>query len=161
MAIELSTAGIQLLYAVEDTAGTTSPAGLEFTRIKGVKSLPDMNPEPSTLETTSLDALEFKTYIDGLKDIGGALTINFNMSEEFMTNWTAVCTKYKAAKALGKKVWWEFLIPGLTKAFFFQGNPTDMGFGGAEVDSVLEMPVYVTPTGNIGWDTKIEETVSP
>ena len=53
MAIELSTAGILLGYAIETVAGTKPSA---FTQIKGAKSLPDMNPEPSTLETTPLEA---------------------------------------------------------------------------------------------------------
>lgn len=57
MAIELSTAGILLGYAIETVAGTKPSA---FTQIKGAKSLPDMNPEPSTLETTPLEATEWK-----------------------------------------------------------------------------------------------------
>lgn len=155
MAIELSTAGIQLLYGVEATAGTKPAA---FKRIKGAKSLPEVNPEPETMETTPLDATEWKTYIDGLKDIGGALQITFNQSEEFMTTWDALMTEYATAKAAGEQLWWEFLVPGLTKAFFFRGNPADQGFGGAEPGNVFETSVYVTPIGNIGWDTKVEET---
>mgnify|MGYP004449692567 FL=1 len=46
MAIELSTAGIKLAYAIETTAGTKPSA---FTNIAGVKSLPNLNPEPATL----------------------------------------------------------------------------------------------------------------
>lgn len=153
MAIELSTAGILLGYGVETTAGTKPDA---FVHIPGAKSLPDMNPQPSTLETTPLDATEWKTYIDGLRDLGGALSITFNLTEEFMTKWATLMTAYETAKASGKAVWWEFYIPGLTKSFVFTGNPSELGFGGASVDSVLEISVYVTPTGNIGWETAIE-----
>lgn len=155
MAIELSTAGILLGYAIESTAGTKPSA---FTQLPGAKSLPDFNPEPATLETTPLDATEWKTYIDGLKDPGGALSITFNHTEEFQTAWDDLMTDYKAAKASGEKVWWEFYVPGLSKAFFFTGNPSDLGFAGAEVDSVFECSVYVTPTGNIGWATAIKPT---
>lgn len=153
MAIELSTAGILLGYGVEQTAGTKPTA---FTQVKGVKSLPDMNPEPSTLETTPLEATEWKTYIDGLKDPGGALPVGFNMSEELQTTWDDIIEKYETAAAAGKKMWWEFYVPGLTKAFFFTGNPSPLGFAGAEVDSVLENSAYITPTGNIGWDTAVK-----
>ena len=152
MAIDLSTAGIQLGYAVETTEGTKPTA---FTRIKGAKSLPDFNPEPSTLETTTLDAVEWKTYIDGLKDPGGALSITFNLTEEFQTTWTEVVSAYETGKDAGKSCWWEFYIPGLKNAFFFTGNPSELGFGGAEVDAVLEVTAYVTPTGNIGWATAV------
>lgn len=155
MAIELSTAGIQLGYGVEQTAGTKPTA---FTQVKGAKSLPDMNPEPSTLETTPLEATEWKTYIDGLKDPGGALPVGFNMSEELQTTWDGIIEAYETAAEAGKKMWWEFYVPGLTKAFFFTGNPSPLGFAGAEVDSVLENTAYITPTGNIGWSTAIKPT---
>lgn len=154
-AIELSTAGILFAYGVETTKGTKPAA---FTRIYGAKSLPEVNPEPETMETTSLDATEWKTYIDGLKDTGGALQITFNQSEDFCTSWDAVMTAYATAKTAGFSVWWEFFVPGLTKGFFFRGNPTGQGFGGAEQGNVLETSVYVTPTGDIGWATKVEPT---
>lgn len=57
MAIELSTAGILLGYAVEQTAGTKPTA---FTQINGCKEPPGLHPEPSTLETTPLEATEWK-----------------------------------------------------------------------------------------------------
>ena len=155
MAIELSTAGILLGYAVEQTAGTKPTA---FTQIKGAKSLPDFNPEPSTLETTPLEATEWKTYIDGLKDPGGALSVTFNMTEDLQTTWDAIVEAYKTAAEAGKKTWWEFYIPGLTMAFFFTGNPSPLGFAGAEVDSVLENTAYITPNGNIGWATAVKPT---
>ena len=155
MAIELSTAGILLGYAVEQTAGTKPTA---FTQIKGAKSLPDFNPEPSTLETTPLEATEWKTYIDGLKDPGGALSVTFNMTEDLQTAWDAIVEAYKTAAEAGKKTWWEFYIPGLTQAVFFTGNPSPLGFAGAEVDSVLENTAYITPNGNIGWATAVKPT---
>ena len=155
MAIELSTAGILLGYAVEQTAGTKPTA---FTQIKGAKSLPDFNPEPSTLETTPLEATEWKTYIDGLKDPGGALSVTFNMTEDLQTTWDAIVEAYMTAAEAGKKTWWEFYIPGLTMAFFFTGNPSPLGFAGAEVDSVLENTAYITPNGNIGWATAVKPT---
>ena len=152
MAIELSTAGILFAYAVETTAGTKPSS---FKKIPGAKSLPDFNPEPSTLQTTPLDATEWHTYIDGLKDPGGALSVSFNHTEEFQELWEGLYDEYKAAKVSGKATWFEFYIPGLTKSFFFTGNPSPMGFAGAEVDTVLENSVYITPTGNIGWATAV------
>lgn len=155
MAIDLSTAGILLGYAAETVAGTKPTA---FTKVPGAKSLPDFNPEPSTLETTTLEATEWKTYIDGLKDPGGALGITFNMTDAFHKVWDDIMDAYTAAKASGKSIWWVFYVPGLEKSFFFTGNPSPLGFAGAEVDSVLENTAYVTPTGNIGWGTKVAPT---
>ena len=48
--IQLSTAGVTLLYAAEATAGTRPTTGYE--KISEIKSIPELNPEPDNLETT-------------------------------------------------------------------------------------------------------------
>lgn len=144
MAINLSTAGVQLLYAVEVTAGERPTTG--YTRIKGIKSTPSLNPSPESLETTTLDETEYKTYIDGLKDIGGAIEFTFNLTEELMTTWDALMTAYESAKTSNKATWFTIVVPGLTKSFYFTGNPSAMGLPETSVSSVLEITNYITPT---------------
>ena len=51
MAINLSTLGVQLHYAVETSAGTRPTSGYE--RIYGIKSTPSLNPAPESIETTT------------------------------------------------------------------------------------------------------------
>lgn len=58
MANEISTAGIALKWAVETTAGTRPTTG--FATIPNIKSIPEFNPEPSTLEVTDLSDTEWK-----------------------------------------------------------------------------------------------------
>ena len=58
MALEISTAGIQLRYAVETTAGTRPTTSYQV--VPNIKSTPDFNPEPSTLEVTDLSDLVWK-----------------------------------------------------------------------------------------------------
>lgn len=144
MAINLSTAGVELQYAVETTAGTRPTTG--YTRIKGIKSTPSLNPSPDALETTTLDELEYKTYIDGLKDIGGAIEFTFNLTEELMTAWDTLMEAFAAGKAAGKATWFTIIIPGLTNSFYFTGNPSAMGLPETSVNSVLEITNYITPT---------------
>lgn len=144
MAINLSTAGVQLQYAVEATAGTRPTTG--YTRIKGIKTTPSLNPSPDALETTTLDELEYKTYIDGLKDVGGAIEFTFNLTEELMTAWDTLMTAYETAKAAGKATWFTIVVPGLTDSFYFTGNPSAMGLPETSVNSVLEITNYITPT---------------
>lgn len=152
MAIDLTTAGIKLGYAPETTAGTQPTT---FTNITGPKSIPDLNPEPETVETTTLNATEWKTYVDGLKDTGGALGVTFNLTEEFMGKWDALMTAYEDAKESNMAIWFVVYIPGLTKGFFFTGNPSELGLSAAEVGNVLETTVYVTPTSVKGWLTTV------
>lgn len=146
MAINLSTAGIQLLYAVETTAGTRPTTASAYTRIKGVKSTPSLNPAPDTLETTTLDETEYKTYIDGLKDLGGSLEFTFNLTEELIDAWETLMTSYEAGKLSNKATWFCIVVPELTKAFYFTGNPSEMGLPETEVNAVLEITNYITPT---------------
>lgn len=151
MAIELSTAGIKMGYAVEETAGTRPTTG--YVVIPSLKSIPSLNPAPDTLETTDLSQTEYKTYIDGLKDLGGALTFTANLTQEFTEKWAALMTAYETAKEEGKQMWFCVAIPGITNNFFFRGNPSDQGLPAAEVNSVLETEVFITPTQVEGWQT--------
>lgn len=147
MAINLSTAGIHLYYAVESTQGTRPTAKSAYTDLVGVKSIPSMNPAPDTLETTDLNQTEYKTYIDGLKDLGGSLEFTFNLTQELVTMWNTLMEAYEAAKATGKSTWFLIDIPGLTNGLYFTGNPSSMGIPEAGVNAVLEITNYITPTG--------------
>lgn len=144
MGINLSTAGMKLLYAVEATAGVRPTTG--YIELKGIKTTPSLNPAPDTLETTTLNETEYKTYIDGLKDLGGALEINFNLTEELITLWDNLMDAYQAGKLANKATWFCIVHPDLTKAFFFTGNPSEMGLPETEVNTVLEITNYITPT---------------
>lgn len=144
-AINLSTLGIKIGYAVEETANTRPTSG--YIQLEGAKSTPSLNPSPDTLETTTLEETEYKTYIDGLKDLGGALEFTFNLTEELITTWDTMMTAYETAKAAGKRTWFVIAIPGLTKAYYFPGNPSEMGLPETSVNAVLEITNYITPVG--------------
>lgn len=147
MAINLSTAGIHLYYAVEETAGTRPTTKSAYKDLEGVKSIPSMNPAPETLETTDLNQTEYKTYIDGLKDLGGSLEFLFNLNQDLVDRWDELMEAYEAAKTAGKATWFFIDIPGLTEGLFFPGNPSSMGIPEAGVNAVLEITNYITPTG--------------
>jgi hypothetical protein len=147
MAINLSTAGIHLYYAVEETAGTRPTAKSAYKDLEGVKSIPSLNPAPETLETTTLNETEYKTYVDGLKDLGGALEFTFNLTQSLVTMWEELVEAYEAAKEAGKATWFFIDIPGLTEGLYFTGNPSSMGIPEASVSAVLEITNYITPTG--------------
>jgi hypothetical protein len=151
--ISLSTAGILFGYGVETVKGQKPSA---FTQIERAMSLPALNPQPESLDVTPLDATEWKEYIAGLKDTGGALPIRFSLNNALKTAWGKFVEAYNTAKESDLNVWAEFYIPGMTDAFFFTCEPTPLGFGGAEVNAHLEVEAYITPTGNIGWATAVK-----
>ena len=152
----ISTAGITLGYAVEVTAKTRPTTGYKV--IPDLKEIPEMNPEPETLETTTLSETEYKTYIEGLKDLGGALSFLANFTTELETAWGALVTAYDTAAKDGKSIWFEVKHPKLEKAVFFTGQPAKLGMPGATVGSVYEVNVFITPTNAPTWNTKSTTT---
>ena len=152
MGIAISTAGVTFGYAVETTKGTRPISG--YTLIPDVKEIPEMNPEPETLETTPLSETEFKTYIEGLKDLGGALSFLANFTEELEEVWGELVEEYKTAIASGLATWFEVKHPKLEKSVFFTGQPSAMGLPGMGVNAVLETNLYITPTNAPAWETK-------
>lgn len=152
MALELSTAGVTVGYCCETTANTRPTTG--YTLISGIKSISDLNPEPSQLDCTPLDETTWKRYVPGLKDIGGVVTFTANNTEAFQTAWTTLCTAATTAAASSKATWFEIKIPGLTKSFFFSGTPSTLGLSEIAVDEVLSIDAYVTPNKVVGWEAK-------
>ena len=152
MGIAISTAGVTFGYAVESTKGTRPTTG--YILIPDIKEIPEMNPEPETLESTTLAETEFKTYIEGLKDLGGALSFLANYTTELETAWAALVTAYKTADGTGKSIWFEVKHPKLDKSVFFTGQPSTMGLPAMAVNNILETNLYITPTNAPTWETK-------
>lgn len=151
MANELSTAGILLKYKV--AAGTTPPS-VNFTTIGNIKAIPEFNPEPSTLDVTDLSDTEWKRYIPGLKDPGGALGFTANLTSAFKTEWAAVITAYENGQSLTpvQNTWFEVMVPNFG-SFYFAGIPSELGLPAIDVDAVFEGDVYITPNIIHGWST--------
>ena len=146
------TAGIALKYAVEATEGTKPTTGL--VKIPGITEIPEIGSQPETFETTTLDNLEFKTYIDGLKDTGGALGFTANDTPEFRTAVNTLIEAQKTATSAGKSVWFFIEVPDpIGETMSFTGKATPLGFGGASINGVLTTTLYITPTGEPGWST--------
>ena len=113
--IQLSTAGVTLWYAPETTAGTRPTTG--FTQITEIKSIPELNPEPDNLETTTLEETEYRTYIAGLKDLGGALTFTANLTEVSMGEWEDVVAAYDAAAEENLALWFCIVVPCMARCW--------------------------------------------
>ena len=150
MANELSTAGIHVKYAVETTAGTRPTT--DYTDIPGIKSIPEFGGEPNTLDTTPLAATVSHTYIPGLADPGGAIGLTVNDYPAFRDAWEDLMDAYDGLTG-GKQLWVEFAYPAASgmQSFYFTAQPTELSFGGADVDEVLENTAYLIPTGQPLW----------
>lgn len=148
MSERFSTAGMYLAYAPEATAGTRPTAANAYTKIPEIKSIPSFNPAPETIESTTLSETEYKTYVKGLKDVGGALEFGANMTDDLDTAWAACISAFDTAVAAQKKVWFVVGHPKLAKATYFTGDPSSIGLNEAAVGGMAETTLYVTPTGS-------------
>lgn len=145
---DLSTIGMLFGYGVETTADTCPTS---FTALKGAISLPEFSLEPQQIDTTPIDETLAHRFVPGLANDGGSKSIEFNNNDEFQTKWASVLSDYETAKASGKAMWFTFYHPDMEKAFFFTGEPTRLGFGGASVDSANTVQAHIVPNIIKGW----------
>ena len=143
MSERLSTAGMQLMYAVEATKDQRPTTG--YIAIPEIKSMPSFNPAPNTIDSTTLAETEYMTYVKGLKDLGGALEYGANLTEDLIDFWETLLDAYDEAVAAGKSMWFAVVHPKLSKATYYVGEPAPIGFNEAEVGAMAETTLYITP----------------
>lgn len=143
MGIALTSIGIKISYAMEATKGTRPTTG--YTLLPDLKSIPDFNPQPNTADATTFDNLEYTSYVKLLKDIGGALEFNANLTQDLYDKWSVMITARNNLTD-GKQMWYCVDIPNFDKSIFFTGDPSEMGIPSAEANSLLETSVYIVPT---------------
>ena len=85
------------------------------------------------------------TYVEGLKDLGGALSFNANLTDDLVDYWDDLLDAYDTAAAAGKAIWFAVVHPKLANAVFFQGDPATIGLNEAEVGGMAETTLYITP----------------
>lgn len=158
MGVPIASIGIKVGYKAgtsTDTIQSVTWGSTGFTAIPDIKSTPDFNPQPNTADATTFDNLEYTTAIELLKDIGGALTFNANLTDALMTAWEAAI----AACGNNGGVWWAIDIPvdnehgraGLSKSVVFFGKPSDLGLPALTANTLAETSVYVTPITEPHW----------
>lgn len=138
------TAGIGLYYR---TKAKNDVAAGDWIKISGITSIPEIGGAPETFETTSLDNTEYKTYVNGLKDTGGALQLQANDTPEFRQSVKDLITAQEE-----KVIEFAIDIPEpISEYLLFDGEAAPLGFGGAEINGVLTTSLYVTPKSEPKW----------
>ena len=149
MGTPLAAIGVKVGYAVETTAGTRPVTG--YTHIPDLKSTGDFNPAPNTADATTFDNLEYTTYVDLLKDLGGAIEFGCNLTDAFKTAWDDCVTAYDGLTS-SKAMWFVIDIEGISKSVYFKGKPSGLGMPSLSANSLIETSVYVTPMGEPTWE---------
>lgn len=155
MSQRYSTAGMFLCYCV---GGDTTMPTSGYTVIPEIKTMPSFNPAPDTIDSTTLLETEYRTYVEGLKDLGGALEYGANLTADLITAW-ASCNTAHGSMASTSAMWFAVVHPKLEQAVFFQGDPSPLGLNEASVGSMAETTLYVTPNSAPTWAAKPTTTV--
>ena len=147
MALEFSTIGAKLNFAIESTAGSRPTTS--YTNIPCIKTIPGAELNPSRLEVTDLSD-KYRRYIAGLYDAGDSFDITANLTASLKTVWNNMVASATSAWTSGKSTWFEISIPGFD-SFYFAGIPTEMGFTEMNVDAVAEASLHIIPNQIAGW----------
>ena len=117
----VSTLGVEFGFGVETTAGT-KPA--TFTQLHRINSIGGITVTPATIDASALEDYVTKT-VAGRGDTGGTWTITVNFTEETADEWADLISAYQTAKAAGKNMWFETIVPGFTDGFFVVAQPPE------------------------------------
>ena len=154
MAVGNSTLGIKVYYSVETTAGTRPTALSAYTEITGIKEIPGIGEEASAIDVTPLAETEFRQYVAGLKDTSGTVAFTANNTDAFQTAWASLVTAYATGKASNKDTWFAIVHPNLANAFYFTGEPVNLGLSGASVNEAMNATANVIAGKVEGWAAK-------
>lgn len=151
MALEITSVGAKVLYAIEATAGTRPTSS--YTQIPDVSSAPEISLETDALDCSNIGDL-ITRYCAGRQDPGGNKSLTLNHTEAAITAWGALVSSAATAFASGKATWFEYQYPNASKAFFFSVIPQALGNAGIEKNSVDTIPAPFIVNGVEGWAAK-------
>lgn len=145
--IALTTIGLKISYAVEQTSGVRPTDG--YIHIKGLKGTPDFNTEPNTFDTTTFENEKFTSHGMLLSDLPGSLAFEAVFSQEFADDWDKVVSDYSEGMQSGLATWFCIDIPGFDKSIFFSGQPVKRGWTSMEANTGIDSyTVYIIPSGD-------------
>ena len=143
----LTSIGLKVGIAIEATVGTIPTT---YFSVPQVTDLPDLDFEPDTIETTSYDNLQYKSYLPGLKDTGGLISLPANYTEYGVDMWDDIVSKLApAVNTTGKKAWLLIVIEGTTRKWFVPIIPVTTGLPSAPVNDKISINYNFTVDGDI------------
>ena len=148
----LTSIGLVVAVAVETTAGTRPVTN--YYKVPGVTDLPDLDFDPDTIETTSYDNLDYKSYLPGLKDTGGVVSLEANYTEYGVGLWDGMTATIEA-DTTGIKAWILIAIKGTTTRWFIPAKLVETGIPTAPVNDKVSTTYKFTVLGDI-----VKETIA-
>ena len=168
MAGEIGALGVKFLYAPEATAGVCPSSGFAAKASAGTLDLADFIVEATgfsadieTADVTPMSTPQYgrRRFIPLVYGNDGNISFNCNVNKTSRDSWNAICAEH-AALTDGKSFWWEVILPGDDKGYFFRGEPIPMQMPDLTATNAVQGTVQIVESGNNGFQTKIEPIVS-
>jgi hypothetical protein len=144
--IPLTSIGAVVSYNV-GTDLTTKPT-TAYTKLIGLKSIPDMNPAPNTADATTFENKEYTTKVDLLKEMPDTIEFTAVLSQAMYDAWEAMVASYSVTTP----IWLCIDIEGLDKSVFIPVKPISLGMPSVDVNAVVEITCRVVPLGEPKYD---------
>lgn len=150
----VSSLGVTFSYGVETTAGTKPTA---FTLLHRINVLGDVTVETEAIDASALEDRQTRN-IPGRDTVSDTFTVTVNKTDDTIAEWEKVIEDY-AALSGGKRMWFQTITPGFTKAeFIVAAPPSKLPISRKEQNSLLTMEINLTVDEMIGSDAKVEPT---
>lgn len=151
----VSTLGVTLSYAVEQTKGQKPSSFTQLPRVNAISGI------ELTTEQIDASALEDLTQrmIAGRQSTGGEWNVTFNLTDETVPLLEAMMQAASTALQSGKRTWFQVDILNLEKSFFVVGQPgTKVPMPEFAQNSLLTGQISITIDEYIGLDTAVAVT---
>lgn len=151
----LSTLGITFGWGVETTAGQKPTT---FKQLHRINSIGEITVENEQIDASALEDPVSK-YIQGRGDTGGTTNVDVNYTPETIAEWNEVIEAYNTAKASGKRIWFETIIPGFNEGDFVVAQPpTKIPSPAKGQNELLVVSMNLTIEDYVGPGEKVEFT---
>lgn len=155
MALEITSVGAKVYYAIESTAGTRPTTG--WTELPDVNSAPEQDLSVETIDVSNISDTVTR-YAPGRQDPGGDQTFQLNHTDAVISAWAALVTSANTALAAGKRTWFQYWFPNATNAYYWAGTPQQLGTSGIEQNELDLIPAHVVLTDWEGWAAQTATT---
>lgn len=151
MGVALSTLGVAVGYAFTTDTETNTRPTTGYKILVDIKDVPDFNPTPDTIEVTPLVNEQYKTYIHGLKDLGGDLAFLANFTQELFDEYETATSGIMAQYNSGRHMWLVIDHPKLSKSLYINVTPSPLGLNAMAVNSAAEVTLHFASFGELVW----------
>ena len=148
----ISTLGVTFGYGVETSVGVKPTTMNLLTRINSIGGI---SIDPETIDASALEDAVTRN-IKGRADTGGTWTVTVNFTDDTEKEWEDLISAYQGLTG-GKRMWFETVIPGITKGFFVVAQPPEqIPHPTFDQNGLLTVEMNLTIEEYKGLDTKVE-----